>query len=416
MSEKVNSERRISKNNVVTKSNKLIEAAYKLTEVEQKIILTLISLVNPIADTEFRSFTFPIKDFTKLIGVKSEKRNRELEQITAKLMSKVHEIRFEDGMTQVQWLTMAKYNYKEGTISLTLNEFLEPYLLDLKREFTSYELKNVSTLKGHYTIRIYELLRQYYNMKNKERIFLVDDMRKKLGATDIYPAYANFKQRVIVPAQKEINKKSDITFEFEEIKKGRSVHKIKFIIHPKDTVIQSIPLTIENKDVEQGKNNKGLEIIDAEEVAADLFTVLEEDDLKDIHKLAIELGFKVSKKVIKKWLGYGKDTVIAAMESVRCNKNVENPVGLISFKLKKGLDDEEDFVELSPSEEAVLEFIRLNVPKTKSSEILPEWFLKDYAIPIFTKYMSNEEAEQLWKEKSNEIMNKFNRIRDSLTV
>ncbi|MCC3358976.1 replication initiation protein [Bacillus sp. REN16] len=405
----LNTEKSINENNLVTKSNRLIEAAYKLTEIEQKIILTLISLVEP-GDTKFRSFTFPIKDFTKLIGTKSEKRYKELEEITANLMSKVHQIRFEDGLTQVQWLTMAKYNYKQGTITLTLNEFLEPYLLDLKKEFTSYQLKNVSKLKGHYSIRIYELLRQYLNMRKKERTFFLDDLREKLGCVNIYPAYANFKQRVIVPAQKQINKKSDITFEFEEIKKGRSVNKIKFIINPKDSIIHPLPFP-DSDEIIQGKDKE--DVVDVEEIAADLFAVLEEEDIKEIHKQALELGFKVSKKIIKNWLEFGKDNVIKVMDSIRGNKRVENPIGFISYKLKNG-PDEKEFVHLNPAEEAFQEFINEKKPKSRRSEILPHWFLKDDAIQTFSKFMSKEEAERLWLEKYPEIMEKLNEIRERL--
>lgn len=70
----------------------------------------------------------------------------------------------------------------------------------IKKEFTSYKLENVVKLKSSYAIRIYELLKQYEKLQ--ERTFLLDDLRKMLGAEDIYPAYGNFKQRVLMPAQK----------------------------------------------------------------------------------------------------------------------------------------------------------------------------------------------------------------------
>ncbi|MRB31447.1 RepB family plasmid replication initiator protein, partial [Bacillus thuringiensis] len=47
---------------------------------------------------------------------------------------------------------------------------------------------------------------------------------------NLYPNYTNFKQRVLNPSQKELNQKTDISFEFEEIKSGRKVKKIRFII------------------------------------------------------------------------------------------------------------------------------------------------------------------------------------------
>src|SRR5690606_31316286 len=76
--------------------------------------------------------------------------------------------------------------------------------------------------------RIYELLKQYE--KIQERTFLLSDLRELLGAENIYPAYGNFKQRVLLPAQKELKNKTDISFKLEEIKNGRRVVKVKFII------------------------------------------------------------------------------------------------------------------------------------------------------------------------------------------
>lgn len=55
-------------NNLVTKSNMLIEANYKLGVVEQKIILCLASNIQP-TDSDFKTYTLPIKEFSKLLGL-----------------------------------------------------------------------------------------------------------------------------------------------------------------------------------------------------------------------------------------------------------------------------------------------------------------------------------------------------------
>ena len=47
----------LNKNYIVTKSNKLITCNYDLSLQEQKIILTLASMVQP-ADTEFKEYEF----------------------------------------------------------------------------------------------------------------------------------------------------------------------------------------------------------------------------------------------------------------------------------------------------------------------------------------------------------------------
>ncbi|MGE6868800.1 replication initiation protein [Lysinibacillus fusiformis] len=395
---------KISADNLITKSNQLIEAAYKLNEIEQKIILTLISLVQP-NDKEFQSYTFTIKDFIKLIGGNSNTRYKELEEITRNMLAKIYEIRFEERLVQVQWLSQADYNYKKGTIELTLHKFLTPYLLELKKEFTSYHLKNVSKLKGHYSIRIYELLKQYERLQ--ERTLTMEDLRHKLGATSIYPAYGNFKQRVILPSQKQINKKSDITFEFQEIKQGRAVKEIKFFIKTKDSIIQPLPIPISHSSQNA--------VLDTEELENDLF-VVSKDDIKDIKSLASDLGVKVPNKTIQSWLNYGKINVIRVMESIRDDHKIENPIGFITYKLKNEID--KNIIEINPSDDAIQDFINSHIPKRKIKrvEFLTDWMMKPEALKTFSKYMNEDDALDLWNSKKEAIMQELNDRRGKMIL
>ena len=395
---------KISADNLITKSNQLIEAAYKLNEIEQKIILTLISLVQP-NDKEFQSYTFTIKDFIKLIGGNSNTRYRELEEITRNMLAKIYEIRFEERLVQVQWLSQADYNYKKGTIELTLHKFLTPYLLELKKEFTSYHLKNVSKLKGHYSIRIYELLKQYERLQ--ERTLTMEDLRHKLGATSIYPAYGNFKQRVILPSQKQINKKSDITFEFQEIKQGRAVKEIKFFIKTKDSIIQPLPIPISHSSQSA--------VLDTEELENDLF-VVSKDDIKDIKSLASDLGVKVPNKTIQSWLDYGKRNVIRVMESIRDDHKIENPIGFITYKLKNEID--KNIIEINPSDDAIQDFVNSHIPKRKIKrvEFLTDWMMKPEALKTFSKYMNEDDALDLWNSKKEAIMQELNDRRGKMIL
>jgi hypothetical protein len=96
-------------------------------------------------------------------------------------------------------------------------------------------------LKSSFSIRIYELLKQYENFK--ERSFLVEDLRTMLGIeADEYPKYGNFKQKVLNVAQKEIAEKTDISFEYEETKVGRGVGKIRFFITTQKKAKKTLPL------------------------------------------------------------------------------------------------------------------------------------------------------------------------------
>ena len=52
---------------IVRKANSLIEATYKLSAIEQKIVLYLVSTISP-SDEEFKPYQFKIKNFFEFIG------------------------------------------------------------------------------------------------------------------------------------------------------------------------------------------------------------------------------------------------------------------------------------------------------------------------------------------------------------
>ncbi|WP_129600139.1 replication initiation protein [Anaerophilus nitritogenes] len=241
----------MSKNYMVTKSNALIEASYKLTLGEQKLILLLVSMIQP-SDKEFKEYQISVKDFMESLDIKNKNKYKQVEQITKNLMTKVLRVHKERSTLQISWLSSAEYFKGEGMVEVCFDPKLKPYLLQLKENFTSYKLKNIIRLKSYYSMRIYELLKQYE--KIRERVFSLVELRDILGMEPKqYKQYANLKQKVLQVAHKEINKKTDIYFEFEEIKQGRKVDKIKFYIEsknnklPKDDAFKEIAATEDKK-------------------------------------------------------------------------------------------------------------------------------------------------------------------------
>lgn len=339
--------------NLVTKSNVLIEANYKLGVVEQKIIICLASNIQP-TDSDFKTYTLPIKEFNKLLGLKGTPKYSELRQITKDLMQKVFEVRINKKVIQVAWLSYVAYNESDGTIDIRFDPFLRPYLLELKKNFTSYKLENIVKLKSTYAIRIYELLKQYE--KIQERTFQLEDLRKMLGAEDIYPAYGNFKQRVLAPAQKELKKKTDISFEIEEVKIGRRVNKVRFII----------------TSVQKKGSVKQLDLFDGK---------LEEFQSHNsfnnrVKKIGFNLGIQLNDEIIKSWEKYGQDRVIEVMELVQARNDIENPVGYITTVLKASQVEK----EVAATSETQNILIHLISRLRKSKESKPSWFVKELAI------------------------------------
>ncbi|MED2765878.1 RepB family plasmid replication initiator protein [Bacillus thuringiensis] len=383
-----NQDLRIKETNIISKSNTLIEANSRLNLVEQKILLCLASNIEP-ADYDFKMYTFPIKKFHELLGLNGSTKYTELSKITKELLSKVIEIRTGDVLIQISWLSAAIYNKNKGTIDMRFDPLLKPFLLELSSKFTSYKLANVIKLKSTYAIRIYELLKQYEEIK--ERTISLENLRYYLGVVDLYTNYANFKQRILIPSQEELSEKTDISFEFEEIKLSRKVHKIRFIIKSKKAKETDL-VTFEQKlDRFQNPNTFEQKIRQFEERCQE----------------------KIFPKILKKWKG-NKEFVLEVIEDIRFRPDIESPIAYVEYLLNAKLNKKSN-------QEISTKKIRYNQKSSEIEKIIDEtidkysrttgtiatFLVKETAIAELIRVVSLEKAESIWEKNAEAIMDKI---------
>jgi plasmid replication initiation protein len=213
--------------NWVTKSNHLIESTYKLTLQEQRILLVLASKVQP-SDDILKTYHFRTKDFIEIIGNKKGTGfYTYIKQIVNELQTKRLTIKKDGKEFNYNWVITSIYEDNKGYITLQFHPELKGFFLELKEKFTSYQLENVVRLNSVYSIRIYELLKQYERIRKRK--LTLEDLRYFLGIEkDKYKQYGHLKSKVLLVAQKEINEKTDIQFTFSEIKTGRKVTGFEF--------------------------------------------------------------------------------------------------------------------------------------------------------------------------------------------
>jgi plasmid replication initiation protein len=218
-----------NKNALVVQSNKLINGRYEMSLVERRIFLKMVSMIKT-TDKDFQTIFIDARDIIKDMNLQGESAFSELKKATKRLIQHVCEILEPDGLLQIGLVSSAKYHKGKGLIELSFDPKLKPYLLQLKNNFTMYGLKQALQFKSLYSLRIYELLKQFSS--TGYRIILLSDLRQALNIKDEYKLYADFKRFVLMQAHKEL-KDSDIPFEFEEIKTGKKVTKIKFTFEKK---------------------------------------------------------------------------------------------------------------------------------------------------------------------------------------
>ena len=219
----------------VTKSNALIDAGYRLSLTEIQVILYGISLINPINNTFPRSYKIEIARFAEMFDREHTKIYHDLkEAILKKFWERDFSYRDANGkIITNRWLTQVIHEDKTGYIEIKFSEEVEPYLHNLKGNYTTYYIEQIAKMRSIYSIRFYEIsiMRLRKSQKNKYVYTLtIEDLKHRLMLHEKYKRFCDFKTRVLDKAKKEINKHSDIRFAYEIIKQGRTPNKIKFTV------------------------------------------------------------------------------------------------------------------------------------------------------------------------------------------
>ena len=228
------------RNKTVTKSTDLIQKSrFDLSLQQQKVLLCLISQITPY-DEDFKLYEFRVIDFCKACGIDYDngKNYRDLKAAIKGIADKSLWITIDENEeTLLRWIEKPYINRRDGTIKIRLDRDMMPFLLQLKQNFTQYEIIWTLHFKSKYSIRLYELVKSvhYQELDFYKKKYTVDELKMLLNG-EKYREYRDFKRRVLVPSVKEINRYSDKTVSFEEVKRGRKVMAIEFTMSSKDSL------------------------------------------------------------------------------------------------------------------------------------------------------------------------------------
>lgn len=226
----------MKKNNnlVVTKSNHLIEASYKLSLDEQRLVLSCIAQIDS-RKAPPNSITVHVEDFADAYGLDLKNAYGQLKSATDNLYERDIKIKDEKLRTKerIRWVQRVKYYEGEGKVDLSFSDVVKSYLGELSTRFTSFKLKQVSSLQSVYSIRLFELLTQFQSLG--ERTIKVSELRTMLGIDEgKYDKFAGFKRRVVDPAVKELNAKTNFDVSYKPVRDGRAIGALEFSFKESD--------------------------------------------------------------------------------------------------------------------------------------------------------------------------------------
>lgn len=230
-----------ARSQMVVKANELIQKSrFNLTLQEQKIVLYLISKISPY-DEDFKVYEFSIPEFCKVCGINCEsgENYKDLKEAIKGIADKSvwAPIPGTRQATLWRWIEKPTVDLDGGVVTIRFDNDMRPFLLQLRENFTKYELIWTLRFRSKYSVRLYELVTslQFNEMLDYTRTFEVEDIKYRLGA-ERYKTFQHFRDRALDPAVKEVNAYSDKNVWYTTVKNGRSIVQVILNISSKDSI------------------------------------------------------------------------------------------------------------------------------------------------------------------------------------
>ena len=220
----------MSERQVVYIGNNFIEASYKCSPVEKKILNLAVLKANrrefPVKPNPLLTYIVKINrnDLLDIAGLDTRRDFRHIKNACKALNEKVLVFVDNEGKEFKTSSFITESELKNGELKIGFYGRVIPFFNKLKKRFTSYDLLQTKAFTGKYTIRFYELIKQYENIGKRE--ITIDALRKMFQLEHKYLIYADFRRSVIDSAQKELKEKSDIYFDYRQVKAGRNIISI----------------------------------------------------------------------------------------------------------------------------------------------------------------------------------------------
>jgi plasmid replication initiation protein len=205
---------------------------------EQRVVLACIAQVNSAAALlETDLFELSAKDFLGIFSVSERNAYEALIDVAENLFNRYVVVEKPDPkrpkikLLKMCWISSIQYLSDEGKVILRFSQDILPYLSELKREFTRYELAHIGKMTSIYAIRLYELLAQWQTTGKRE--VDIDWLKAHFEIAEQYTDMSDFKKRVLDPAVKDINAHSNFQVSWTQRKTGRRVTHLTFYFSEK---------------------------------------------------------------------------------------------------------------------------------------------------------------------------------------
>ena len=316
--------------NLVVKTNRLNQAFQVLTLTELHIIQ--LAIVDARDTNTGLNTDTPLRidamRYVEVFGTTRQNAYQRMKEAEDTLFNRRFSFYDEDGkLVKSRWISQVKYLDDEGAMEIVFTPAVVQGISRIdgvKEFFTQYLLSQTANLTSVYSARLYELLIQWKST-GKTPIFELTSFRDQLGiAANEYKTMSNFKTRVLALAIEEINSKTDITVDYEQHKKGRTITGFSFKFKQKKKTGTETP---KNSDFSDSKQ-KPVEIPD------EVVKQPKNANLSDLEKRVRTITGAIAKNNLASRFQHGNESPLDMMKRIQSEITSDEIADLWKNKLE----------------------------------------------------------------------------------
>jgi plasmid replication initiation protein len=246
----------------IRQHNAITTARYDYSACQLDILFYLLSKLKKEADPD-QQYRFHNKDIEAMTG--RQWNYQQLREATEDMGSRMFAVEDNKEYRQMWMFQEVKYLKGQGCFDIILSKSIQPYLFELKNNFTSYQLHSALKLTSKYAKRIYQLASQWKDI-GETCIYPLEQLKIMFGLIDPhgkkpeqFERISDLKKKVLDVAVRQINEHTEFEISYHLIKSGRSFQAVRFYINSQKP--QQLPIQFE-KPIEETRYQNARQILD----------------------------------------------------------------------------------------------------------------------------------------------------------
>jgi len=210
-------------NNRVAQSNELILSSWKMDRTTLKLFEMAVSCIDTLYHDGTNKVFMDKEDIFRMFQADDRDKYSRFKDHCRKLQLQIVEVELKNKrigtivpITYIEWGS----DDSDHHVEMHFNPKIMPYLVELKKHFTTYEIANLISLKSKYSIILYKLAKMNHWKSNSFTV-TIEELREITDTVTLYSRFESFERRVLREPIEEINQaRTDILLNYTKIKRG----------------------------------------------------------------------------------------------------------------------------------------------------------------------------------------------------